>query len=306
MANKNHSVNATDDRIQLYEGLKVTWVGLFANLILTALKLIGGIIGHSQALIADAVHSISDIFSDIVVLFGLKWGRKGADEEHHWGHARIETISSLIIGFLLFLVALGIAYNSIVSIYDHKLSNPTSLAIYIAAGSILIKEILYWYTVRVGRRIRSIALISNAWHHRSDALSSVAVLIGVTAAYFNPNWHLADAYAALIVSFFIVKVGGSLTWSAFKELADTAPNKDTIDELLKKASNVIGVRQVHDLKARYSGSHIFVEMHVVVDPKISVRNGHDIAKTVESCLLDEIPDVSRVTIHVDPDIKEDA
>jgi len=302
----NYSDNITDDRTQLYEGLKVTWVGLFANLFLIALKLIGGIIGRSQALIADAVHSISDIFSDIVVLFGLKWGRKGADEEHHWGHARIETISSLIVGFLLFLVALGIAYNSIVSIYDHKISSPTSLAIYIAAGSILIKEVLYRYTVRVGRRIRSIALISNAWHHRSDALSSVAVLIGVTAAFVNPKWHLADAYAALIVSFFIMKVGGSLIWSAFKELADTAPDKETLDELQKKASDVIGVRQVHDLKARYSGSHIFVEMHVVVDPKISVRHGHDIAKAVENCLLDEIQDVNRVTIHVDPDIKQDA
>lgn len=305
MTDNNNTVYPVDAGVQLAEGLKVTWVGLFANLLLIALKLVGGLVGKSQALIADAVHSISDIFSDVVVLFGLKWGRKGADDEHHWGHARIETISSLIVGLLLFLVALGIAYNAIVSIYDHETSSPTKLAIYVAAGSILVKEALYWYTVKVGRRIRSIALISNAWHHRSDAMSSVAVLIGVTAAYLNPRWHLADAYAALVVSFFIVKVGGSLTWSAFKELADTAPDREILEEMEKRASAVTGVRQVHDLKARYSGPHIFVEIHVVVDPNISVRQGHAIAKEVERCLLREVQDVSRVTIHVDPDIKKD-
>ncbi|MFZ5980526.1 MAG: cation diffusion facilitator family transporter [Candidatus Zixiibacteriota bacterium] len=304
MTGNELSNTSVETKNQLSEGLKVTWVGLFANLFLIVLKLIGGVIGHSQAMIADAAHSISDLFSDIVVLFGLRWGRKSADDEHHWGHARIETISSLIVGFLLFLVALWIAYNAIISIYNHESSGPTSLTIFIAAGSILLKEALYWYTIRVGRRIRSIALVSNAWHHRSDAMSSVAVLIGVTAAYLNPNWHLADAYAALIVSFFIVKVGGSLTWSAFKELADTAPDRKILEEMQQKASAVIGVRQVHDLKARYSGSQIFVEIHVVVDPKITVRQGHAIAKAVEHRLLDEVRDVSRVTIHVDPDIKE--
>ena len=252
---------------------------------------------------ADAVHSVSDLFSDVVVIFGLKWGRKIADEEHPYGHGRIETISSLIIGFLLLLVALGIAYRSVVSIYEHDTSNPSLLAIYVAAFSIIVKEALYWYTVTVGRRIRSIALVGNAWHHRSDALSSVAVLIGVAAAHFNPAWHLADSFAALIVSFFIFKVGGTLTWSAFKELADTAPDKKILSAIESKASAVLGVRQVHDLKARYSGRDIFVDIHVVVDPNITVRQGHAIAKEVENCLIKEISDICRVTIHIDPDMK---
>ncbi|MBN1212149.1 MAG: cation transporter [candidate division Zixibacteria bacterium] len=301
----NNTIDRTDNRTQLASGLKVTWVGLAANLVLVVIKFWGGIVGRSQALVADAVHSVSDLFSDVVVLFGLKWGRKVADEEHPYGHARIETISSLIVGFLLLVVALGIAYRSVLSIYNHKTSSPELLTIYVAALSIVVKEALYWYTVRVGRHIRSIALVGNAWHHRSDALSSVAVLIGVAAAHFNPAWHLADSYAALIVSFFIFKIGGSLTWSAFKELADTAPDKDILRTIEKKASDVLGVRQVHDLKARYSGRDIFVDIHIVVDPNITVRQGHAIAKEVEYCLVNEIRDISRVTIHIDPDIKKD-
>ena len=303
--NKKDTLDTDDNQKQLKAGLRVTWFGLAANVVLIVIKFWGGTVGRSQALVADAVHSVSDVFSDIVVLFGLKWGRKVADEEHPYGHARIETISSLVVGFILLVVALGIAYRSVISIYDHDTASPTLLTIYVAALSIVIKEALYWYTVLVGRRIRSIALVGNAWHHRSDALSSVAVLIGVAAAHFNPAWHLADSFAALIVSFFIFKIGGSLTWSAFKELADTAPDKDILQSIEKKASRVLGVRQVHDLKARYSGRDIFVDIHVVVDPKITVRQGHAIAKEVEYCLVKEIRDICRVTIHIDPDVKED-
>lgn len=291
--------------IQMAAGLKVTWTGLAANVLLIIVKLWGGLVGYSQALIADAVHSASDLFSDVVVLLGLKWGRKLADDEHPYGHARIETISSLIIGITLIIVAIGIAYRSILSIYEHKATSPALLTLYIAAFSIVLKEILYWYTVIVGRRIRSIALVGNAWHHRSDALSSVAVLIGVAAAHFNPDWHLADSYAALVVSFFILKVGISLTWSAFRELADTAPAKDILADIENKASTVPGVRQVHDLKARYSGRDIFVDIHVVVDPNITVRQGHAIAKEVENYLIAAITDICRVTIHIDPDLKRD-
>ncbi len=290
---------------ELASGLRVTWVGIGANIILVIVKILAGLAGGSQALLADGVHSLSDLFSDFVVLLGLKLGRKEEDEDHPFGHARIETISSMLVGATLIVVSVGIAYNAFTSIYEHEISSPGVLAIVVAAASILIKEGLYRYTLNVGRRIKSMALIGNAWHHRSDAFTSVAVLIGVTAAYVNPAWHLADAYAALVVTVFIVRVGVKLAWGALKQVVDTAPDRKTLDRLVETAAKVEGVWEVHDLRARHSGTQIFVEMHIVVDPELTVRDGHRIAATVKYSLINEISDVTRVIIHVDPETKED-
>ena len=282
-------------------GLVVTWVGCGVNIALVIIKIAAGLAVRSQALVADGVHSLSDLFSDFVVILGLKLGRKEEDENHPFGHARIETISGMLVGAILLVVGAGIAYNALVSIYEHRVSSPGAFAIVVAAASIVLKEALYWYTMKVGRRIRSMALIGNAWHHRTDALSSVAVLIGVTAAYVNPDWHLADAYAALVVTVFIFRVGGHLTWGALKQVVDTAPDRETLDQLVETALKVKGVEQVHDVRARYSGQQIFVEMHIVVDPDLTVRQGHYIADEVRFHLVNEISDVTRVIIHVDPE-----
>ncbi|UCG60653.1 MAG: cation transporter [Candidatus Zixiibacteriota bacterium] len=282
-------------------GLTVTWVGCGVNIFLVITKIAAGLTVRSQALVADGVHSLSDLFSDFVVILGLKLGRKEEDENHPFGHARIETISGMLVGAILLVVGAGIAYNALASIYEHRLSTPGALAIVVAAASIVLKEVMYWYTIKVGRRIKSLAVIGNAWHHRTDALSSIAVLIGVTAAYVNPAWHQADAYAALIVTVFIFRVGGGLTWGALKQVVDTAPDRRTLDQLVEIALKVEGVEQVHDVRARYSGQQIFVEMHIVVDPDLTVRQGHDIADVVRFHLVNEIADVTRVIIHVDPD-----
>jgi cation diffusion facilitator family transporter len=287
-------------RKELSSGLTVTWVGAAVNVFLVIIKTWVGLAVKSQALVADGVHSLSDLFSDAVVILGLKWGRKEEDENHPFGHARIETISSMIVGAILIVVGAGIAYGALTTIHEHRASSPGVLAVVVAGGSVILKEAMYWYTLAVGRRIKSLALIGNAWHHRSDALSSVAVLIGVTAAYVNPAWHLADAYATLVVTFFIFKVGGNLTWGALKQVVDTAPDSKILDQLVKTASAVDGVRQIHDVRARYSGSQIFVEMHIVVDPDLTVREGHHIADVVRFRLVDKVSDVSRVIIHVDP------
>lgn len=289
----------------LASGLLVTWVGLVANILLVIGKIAAGLAARSQALVADGVHSLSDLFTDAVVLVGLKLGRREEDENHPFGHARIETISGIVIGAILFVVGLGIAYNALTSIYEHKMAAPGLLAIIVAMLSILLKEVLYRYTLHVGQKIKSLALISNAWHHRSDALSSVAVLIGVTAAYIKPEWHLADAYAALVVTFFIVRVSLRLTWDGLKQVVDTAPDRAVLDQLVQAALRIDGVREVHDLRARYSGSQIFVEMHVVVDPNLSVREGHYIASAVRARLVNEVSDVTRVIIHIDPEPKRD-
>jgi len=297
--------SGSDPTGELSRGLTVTWAGMAVNILLAVIKTLAGIYGSSQALIADGVHSISDLFSDVIVILGLKWGRKQEDANHPFGHARIETVAGMVVGLVLLAAGFGLAYKAVSSVYHHQESSPGILAITAAAVSILLKEVMYRYTVVIGRRLKSLALIANAWHHRSDALSSVAVLVGVTAAYLEPSWHLADAFAALVVSVFIAKVGGGLIWLALKEMIDTAPGQDAIDELADTASRVEGVRQVHDMRARYSGSRIFVEIHIVVHPDLTVRAGHDIARKVKSRLLKDVTDVAHVIVHVDPELKRE-
>ena len=180
----------------LTAGMRVTWVGMVVNIFLSIIKVCAGVFGNSQALIADGIHSFSDLLSDLVVMLGLKWGRKGEDKSHPFGHARIETVAGMLTGIILIATGIGLAYQSIDVIYQHQYSSPGYFAIVAALVSVILKEGLYWYTLAVGRRIKSLALIGNAWHHRSDALSSVAVLIGVTGAHISPAWGMADAYAA--------------------------------------------------------------------------------------------------------------
>ncbi len=293
--------NTRRNRQDLSAGLTVTRVGMLVNFALFVIKITAGWFGRSQALIADGVHSLSDLLSDVVVLLGLKWGRKEEDESHPFGHARIETIAGMFIGLVLIGTGIGLAYNSVSAIYDHTESSPGLSAIIAALISIVVKEGLYWYTVKVGRRIRSLALIANAWHHRSDALSSIAVLVGVTGAYLSPAWAMADAYAALVVTFFVVKIGAGLIWSAAKEVIDTAPDQAAMDQVKETALRVAGVRQTHDIRARLSGGQIFAEIHIVVDPDLTVRAGHEIADAVKERLLDEVAGMARIIVHVDPE-----
>lgn len=298
--NNQMDSNHTD----LTAGLRVTKVGMAVNIFLSIIKVTTGVLGHSQALVADGIHSFSDLASDVVVMLGLKWGRKGEDEAHPFGHARIETVAGLLTGIILIATGIGLAYQSIDTIYQHQYSSPGYFAIVAALVSVVLKEGLYWYTVRVGRRIKSLALIGNAWHHRSDALSSVAVLIGVTGAHFSSAWGMADAYAALVVTFFVLKVGTELMWTAAKEVIDTAPDAAVMQQLTETAMSVDGVLQTHDIRARLSGGQVFAEVHIVVSPDLTVRVGHDIAATVKHRLLTEVSQLARVIVHVDPELKQ--
>lgn len=297
-------INNSQYTSNITSGLRVTWIGSIVNIVLVIFKLWAGFLSGSQALIADGIHSLSDLFSDAVVMLGLKWGRKNEDEDHPYGHARIETISSMVVGILLIFVGLGITLNAIEALYEHKPSTPGMFAIYVAAISVILKELMYWYTIVIGKRLKSLALIGNAWHHRTDAMSSIAVLIGVGTTYLKPEWYLADAYAALLVTFFVVKIGTNLVWSAFKELSDAAPNKEVLDQLVTKAYSIDGVIEVHSLRARHSGSQIFVELDIVVDSTLTVKKGHDIAHNVKKILLEQFADVTRVFVHVDPEPKK--
>ncbi len=282
------------------EGRRVTLVGAWVNGMLIALKFAAGILGQSQALIADGVHSISDLFTDVVVLVGLKMGRKGPDDQHHFGHARLETLASFIVGLALIGTAVYLGVDAALNIYRHSVSHPTGLALVGAGVSIVSKEILYHYTVRVGRRVKSNLIVANAWHHRSDSLSSVAVFIGVAGALIRPSWHALDAYAALLVSFFIIKVGLDTVRESLREFTDMAPPPEIMDAMSACIRAVPGVQDIHDLRVRTSGGLYQMETHIVVDGQLKVVEGHQIAKEVESCLAEEMADLDRVIVHVDP------
>jgi cation diffusion facilitator family transporter len=281
-------------------GRKVTLLGIFVNAFLILLKFFAGIFGGSQALIADAIHSVSDLFTDAVVLFGIKIGRKPPDKEHHFGHARIETLASAIVGLALIGTAVYLGIEAALNIHQHTESHPTGIALIGAGVSIALKEALYRYTVLIGRRIKSQLIVANAWHHRSDALSSVAVLLGVAGTLINPAWHILDALAALIVSFFIIKVGFDILRKTLHEFTDTAPRPEIIEKLMQISRAVKGVMDAHDLRVRTSGGLYQAEIHIVVDGQLTVAEGHRIAKTVERCLTDEMDELDRVIVHVDP------
>jgi cation diffusion facilitator family transporter len=282
------------------QGRKVTLIGFIANALLIVLKFLTGIFGGSQALIADAIHSISDLFTDAVVLFGIKIGRKPPDKEHHFGHARIETLASAIVGLALIVTAVYLGIEAALNIYRNTEYHPTGVALIGAGMSIAVKEALYRYTVIVGRRIKSQLIVANAWHHRSDALSSVAVLLGVAGTLINPSWHILDAYAALIVSFFIVKVGLDILRKTLREFTDTAPRPEIMEKLMQLSRAVEGVMDAHDLRVRTSGGFYQAEIHIVVDGQLTVIEGHRIAKTVERSLAEEMEELDRVIVHVDP------
>ena len=282
----------------------VTVVGALVNTILILLKFFAGIFGSSQALIADAVHSVSDLFTDVVVLLGIRIGRKPPDEGHPFGHARIETLASTIVGIALITTALYLGIKASLNIYHHNEYYPTGLALIAAVVSIALKEAIFHYTIHTGRRIKSQLIIANAWHHRSDALSSVAVLLGVAGTRIKPSWHILDSFAALLVSFFIVKVGLEILRIALREFIDTAPKPEIISKIEQCALTVDGVLDTHDLRVRTSGGFYQMEIHIVVDGQLTVAEGHRIAKAVESCLVKDVDNLDRIIVHVDPAIEE--
>lgn len=281
-------------------GRSVTLVGFWINALLILVKFLAGWFGRSQALLADAVHSASDLLTDGVTLLGIHVGRKEADDRHHFGHARLETLASALVGISLIATGVYIGVDAGLNIHEHSEYHPTGLALLGAGLSIACKEILYHYTVSVGKRIQSQLIVVNAWHHRSDALSSVAVFLGVLGTYVHPDWHILDAYAALLVSFFIVKVGLDAIRDSLREFTDTAPGPEVIDRIRHCICRTDGVLDMHDLRVRTAGGRYQMEVHIEVNEQLSVGEGHRIAKNVEGCLLDEIGDTDRVIVHVDP------
>lgn len=285
-------------------GQRVTWTGAAFNLLLTGVKLAAGIWGRSQALVADAAHSLSDMVTDFVVLVGLRVGRRQPDDQHHFGHGRLETMATVLVGLVLAAGAVGLGYDAVRSMLNPTACSVTWMAPAAALLSVIIKEGLYRYTVRVGRRINSSLVIANAWHHRSDALSSVAALAGSGAAALNPDLWFLDPVAALLVSLLVLKVALSILLNALRELVDAAPPLQALRDIKMCALGVPGVIGVHDLRVRTTGGIYQAELHVVVDGELKVWQGHSIAKEVESCIVSDIPEMGRIIVHIDPAPKD--
>jgi cation diffusion facilitator family transporter len=286
---------------ELDRGRRVTWAGLFVNVLLASLKLWGGLAGRSRALIADAVHSVSDFLSDFIVLVGLHFLGKEEDRDHPYGHGKIETLAAIGVGALLLAAAVKIGYEAAIAIYRSDFTAPHRLTIAIAATSVLVKEVLYQVTVRIGRKIGSEAMIANAWHHRSDAWSSVVTLGGVTAASLYPGLRALDSYAALFVSFFIVRVAVGIVWNALRKIVDTAPSAAFIEAVRLDVERIPGVRQCHDITARYYASRIRMELHIVVDPDMTVAEAHGIIDLVVEQVTSRFREIQKILVHVDPD-----
>ncbi|MGD9126677.1 MAG: cation diffusion facilitator family transporter [Planctomycetia bacterium] len=279
---------------------RVTVWGLIVNVLLSIVKFVVGFVAHSQALIADAVHSMSDSVTDLAVLIGAAYWSAPADEEHPHGHARIETLVTAVIGIVLALVGLGLAYRAIVDIGNPDSPAPGWAAFWVAVVSIGVKEWLYRWNIIVGHRIRSTALVANAWHHRSDGFSSIPVALAVLCQHLFPTLTMLDSVAAILVAALVVRAAWKIFWPALVQLCDAGVTEERRQAIRKTALETPGVRGVHALRTRYIGPDLQIDLHVEVDPNLSVREGHDIARTVRNRLHEVYPDVVDVLIHIEP------
>lgn len=278
---------------------RVTLIGGAINLVLGAGKIIVGIVGQSQALIVDGIHSLSDLISDGVVLVACTYGSRDADGDHPYGHGRIETVASAGVGAMLLLVAGGFIYDAIqrLLINPDALLAPGWLALSVACASIVIKEGLYHYTRVVAKEARSRLLEVNAWHHRSDALSSLVVVGGIAGVLMGLPW--LDAVAAIIVAIMLAHVGLQFAWQSLRELVDTALTPQEIADIEGVVLDIDGVRDVHGLRTRRMGQDALADLHVVVDPRLSVSEGHRISEEVHDRLMRDIRDINDVLVHIE-------
>lgn len=284
---------------------RVTWVGFFTNLLLSTAKIIAGVVGRSSAMIADGIHSLSDFITDFIVIIFIKISSKHEDSDHPYGHGKFETFATMLISFALFIVAIGIFYSGSVKIYEvlngRVIERPTYLALIMAAVSIVVKEILYWYTIIVGRKIESPAVIANGWHHRSDAFSSIGTLIGISGAMFlGERWRILDPITSVIVGIFIIGVAYKLARPSIQELLEMSLPEEIEHSIEQKIQATPGVITFHHLRTRKNGNAFIIDMHIKVDPHSSIVEAHDIATHVENNLKAAFGKGTQINVHIEP------
>lgn len=284
---------------------RVAFVTIFENVLLALGKLIAGLIGHSSAMISDAVHSASDVFSTIVVLIGVKLSTKESDKEHPYGHERLECVAAIVLAVVLLLTGLGIGYDAIKNILGgnyKELTAPTVLALVAAIISIVAKEAMYWYTRYYAKRIDSSALMADAWHHRSDALSSVGALIGIGGAMLG--YPVMDSIASLVIFFFIAKAAYDIFKDAIDKMVDHACDEETekaIYDAVLEQEEVLGIDM---LQTRIFGNKIYVDLEIQLDENYTLKKAHDIAEEVHEHIEQNFPKVKHIMVHVNPAVKD--
>ncbi|MBS3995163.1 MAG: cation transporter [Alkaliphilus sp.] len=279
-------------------GMKISKITVVINIVLCIGKIIAGYIGKSGAMMADGVHTLSDVISTVVVMLGLKMSKKPEDEIHPYGHEKIEPVIAKLLAGILFITALGIGYKGVNTIIVGDFTRPGNIAIMAALASIGIKEWMYWYTVNGAKKMESSALMADAWHHRSDALSSVGTLIGITGARFG--FVILDPIAAIVVSIFIIKVAIDIYLHAIKQLIDTSADSETIEKIKEQIIETEGVISLDDLKTRVHANKIYVDIEIGVNSKLSVRDSHDIADQVHDNVERFSKRIKHCTVHVNP------
>ena len=297
-------IEAGDEGDRRYREIRrVTLIGSAIDLSLGILKLLFGYLANSQALIADGIHSLSDLATDFMVLFAAKHGSRDADESHPYGHGRFETLATVALGIALIIVALGIAWDAVDRLFNpEELLQPGMWALAVAVLSVFSKEWIYHYTMHVAKKLKSSMLKANAWHSRTDAISSIVVVIGVAGTMAGLEY--LDSVAAVLVGAMVAKIGWDLAWQSVHELVDTALDPERVEVIRKEILSVGGVRELHLLRTRLMGGEALVDVHVLVDPKLSVSEGHYIGEKVRKRLIDEVEEVTDVMVHVDPEDDE--
>ncbi len=289
-----------DARYQIAK--KVTLIGALMNALLGLAKLTGGILFHSHGLIADGLHSFSDLVVDATVVLASKYGSQHADDSHPYGHQRIETAATFFLALLLILTGLAIAWDSMEELFHRTYESPKIWSIPIAIISLIINELLFYYTKHISHIIKSDLLLANAWHHRSDAASSLVVLAGLIGSL--AGYPYLDAIAAIIVGVLIIHMGVTYSWNSIKELIDTAVDAEQLNKIEEVVRETDGVKKIHQLRTRTMGQDIFIDLHIIVSPWVSVSEGHFIAQIVHHDLVQKVPNVRDVTVHVDPEDDE--
>ena len=284
---------------------RVTIIGSVVNLLLVVCKFVAGFLGRSTAVVADAVHSLSDLITDIVVLVFVRISGKPADDDHDYGHGKYETLATAIIGIALFAVGVGILVESIEKIVavvnGAVLPRPSLLAVIVTLLSVVSKEALYWYTIKMGRKYNSQAVVANGWHHRSDAFSSVGVLIGIVGAMvLGDKWSVLDPIAAAVVSVFIVKVAIDLVKPCVDELLERSLPNDIEQQIEQTILSVDGVTSPHHLRTRRIGNNYAIEVHIRMDGNLTLHEAHRITSAVERRLKEQFGEGTHVGIHTEP------
>lgn len=278
----------------------VTLVGMLLNIVLVLAKAAGGWFFHSQALIADAVHSLSDLVTDLAVIFGVKYWSAPPDHSHPYGHGRIETLVSAFIGIALATVAFGLASEAIGTLRHGSEHGPAGFAFLIAVFSVISKEIVFRWTRAKAREVQSIAMEANAWHHRSDAISSIPAAVAIALAYFFPNLHFVDSIGAIVVSGFILHSAWKIISPTLHELSEAGVSKEDQAKIYRMATSLPGILGAHALRTRNAGGAIWADIHIIVDPDMTVREGHDLSHKVRDLLVGSDLNIVDVVVHLEP------